>query len=44
VGGGPLAGIAARLAPEFNVPLLDGLTCAIRRAEQLVRALRTYPL
>lgn len=41
VGGGPLAGIAAQLAPEFPVPLLDGVTCAVTRAERLVRALRT---
>lgn len=38
VGGGPLAGVAERLAPEFDVPLLDGVTCAVRRAERLVRS------
>ncbi len=37
VGGGPLAGVAERLAPEFDVPLLDGVTCAVRRAERLAR-------
>lgn len=40
VGGGPLAGIAERLASEFHVTLLDGVTCAVRRAERLVRARR----
>lgn len=40
LGGGPLAGIAGGLASEFHVPLLDGVACAVRRAEWLVRARR----
>lgn len=40
LGGGPLAGIAGGLASEFHVPLLDGVTCAVRRAEWLARARR----
>ncbi len=35
IGGGPLAGIAERLAGEFPVPLLDGVACAVWRAQQL---------
>src|SRR5690606_22259343 len=35
VGGGPLAGLAEQLAPEMPVPLLDGVVCAVRRAEAL---------
>ena len=37
VGGGPLAGIAERVAAALPVPVLDGVSCAVRRVERLVR-------
>jgi Asp/Glu/hydantoin racemase len=37
VGGGPLAGLARDLAPGADVPLLDGVACAVCLAESLVR-------
>lgn len=36
VGGGPLAGIAERVARALPVPVLDGVPCAVRRIERLV--------
>jgi len=37
VGGGPLAGVADRVARALPVPVLDGVTCAVRRVERLVK-------
>ncbi len=37
VGGGPLAGLARRVADRVPVPLLDGVACAVPMAEMLVR-------
>jgi Asp/Glu/hydantoin racemase len=37
VAGGPLAGVARRLAPESPVPLVDGTAAAVSLAEALVR-------
>lgn len=38
VGGGPLSGLAERLAPRVPVPVLDGVACAVGRAEALTKA------
>jgi Asp/Glu/hydantoin racemase len=35
LGGAGLAGLAARLAGKVDVPLLDGVACAISMAESL---------
>ena len=35
IGGGPLAGLAHRLAPHVSVPLVDGIACAVRLVEAL---------
>jgi allantoin racemase len=35
VGGGPLAGLARELAPELPVPVIDGVSCAVRMVEAL---------
>lgn len=35
IGGGPLSGVAATLAGQIAVPLLDGVVCAVQRAEAL---------
>lgn len=37
LGGGPIAGLAHRLAHQLPVPLLDGVSCAVPMAEMLVR-------
>jgi allantoin racemase len=37
LGGAGLAGLAARLRPAVDVPLLDGVACAISMAEALAR-------
>jgi Asp/Glu/hydantoin racemase len=37
VGGGPLTGLARDLAGDVDVPLLDGVACAVVLAESLVR-------
>lgn len=37
LGGGPLAGLAHRIAAQVPVPLLEGVTCAVPFAESLVR-------
>ncbi|MBV9833013.1 MAG: Asp/Glu/hydantoin racemase [Alphaproteobacteria bacterium] len=37
LGGGPLAGLADSFRARIRVPLLDGVACAIRHAETLVR-------
>ena len=37
LGGGPVAGLAHRLAHRLPVPLLDGVSCAVPIAEMLVR-------
>jgi Asp/Glu/hydantoin racemase len=37
LGGGPLAGLADRFRDRCPVPLLDGVACAVRQAETLVR-------
>jgi Asp/Glu/hydantoin racemase len=37
LGGAGLAGLAAKLRPSVEVPLLDGLACAISMAEGLAR-------
>ena len=36
LGGGPVAGLARELSDQTPVPLLDGVTCAVRIAEMLV--------
>lgn len=36
MGGGPIAGLAREVAHEIPVPVLDGVTCAVRLAEALV--------
>lgn len=36
MGGGPIAGLARTVAHEIPVPVLDGVTCAVRLAEALV--------
>ena len=36
VGGGPLAGLAREIAGELPVPVLDGVSCAVRLAAALV--------
>jgi Asp/Glu/hydantoin racemase len=36
LGGGPLAGLAHRIAPRLAVPLLDGVACAVPMAQMLV--------
>jgi allantoin racemase len=42
LGGAGLAGLARRIAPSLQVPVLDGLDCAIRQA-QLLAALASRP-
>jgi allantoin racemase len=37
LGGAGLAGLAAKLAPRVEVPLLDGVACALSMAEALAR-------
>lgn len=37
LGGGPLAGLADSFRARIPVPLLDGVACAVRHAETLVR-------
>jgi allantoin racemase len=37
LGGAGLAGLAAKLAPQVDVPLLDGVACALSMAEALAR-------
>lgn len=37
LGGGPLAGLADSFRARISVPLLDGVACAVRHAETLVR-------
>jgi Asp/Glu/hydantoin racemase len=39
IGGGPMAGLSDWLATEFPVPLLDGVACAVRRAEQTLNTM-----
>jgi Asp/Glu/hydantoin racemase len=41
-GGGPIAGLAREAAGEIPVPLLDGVSCAVRLAEA-VTGLGTQP-
>lgn len=36
VGGGPLAGLARDIAHELPVPVIDGVSCAVRLAEAMV--------
>lgn len=36
MGGGPIAGLAKDLADHIPVPVLDGVTCAIRLAEAMI--------
>jgi len=42
LGGGPIAGLAREAADGIDVPVLDGVSCAVRMAEALV-GLRTHP-
>jgi Asp/Glu/hydantoin racemase len=42
LGGGPIAGLAREAADELPVPVLDGVSCAVRLAEALV-GLHTRP-
>ncbi len=37
LGGGPLAGLADSFRTRIPVPMLDGVACAVRHAEMLVR-------
>ncbi len=37
LGGGPLAGLADSFRDRIGVPMLDGVACAVRHAETLVR-------
>lgn len=37
LGGGPLAGVADSFRARIPVPMLDGVACAVRHAETLVR-------
>jgi len=43
VGGGPLAGLARDIAGELPVPVIDGVSCAVRLAEALVGLAPTVP-
>lgn len=36
MGGGPIAGLAREVAHEIPVPVLDGVSCAVRLAESLI--------
>lgn len=36
MGGGPIAGLARTVADEIPVPVLDGVSCAVRMAEALI--------
>ncbi len=36
MGGGPIAGLAREVAHEIPVPVLDGVSCAVRLAEMLI--------
>ena len=36
MGGGPLAGVAREIAHLLPVPVIDGVSCAVRLAEALV--------
>jgi Asp/Glu/hydantoin racemase len=36
MGGGPIAGLAREVAHEIPVPVLDGVSCAVRMAEMLI--------
>ncbi len=36
LGGGPVAGLARQISDVVPVPLLDGVSCAVRVAEMLV--------
>lgn len=37
LGGGPIAGLAREIADRLPVPVVDGVSCAVRMAEGLVR-------
>jgi len=37
LGGGPVAGLAHEIAPRLPVPVLDGISCAVKLAESLVQ-------
>ena len=37
LGGGPIAGLARELAERLPVPIVDGVSCAVRMAEALVQ-------
>ena len=36
LGGGPVAGLAHEIAPRIPVPVIDGISCAVKLAESLV--------
>ena len=36
LGGGPIAGLAHQIAPKIPVPIIDGISCAVKLAESLV--------
>jgi len=36
LGGGPIAGLAHEIAPKIPVPVIDGISCAVKLAESLV--------
>jgi Asp/Glu/hydantoin racemase len=44
IGGGPLAGLAREAADDIPVPVLDGVTCAVRLAETLIATRPRKPL
>ena len=44
VGGGPLAGVAREIAHLLPVPVIDGVSCAVRLAEALVGLNPAVPL
>ncbi|MCE2946215.1 MAG: aspartate/glutamate racemase family protein [bacterium] len=43
VGGGPLAGLAREIAHRLPVPVIDGVSCAVRLAEALVGLAPSVP-
>ena len=38
IGGGPLSGMAGKIAGRIPAPVLDGVVCAVQRAERMIRA------
>ncbi len=44
LGGGPVAGLAHEIAPQIPVPVIDGVSCAVKLAEALVALNFTSPV